>query len=66
MHRDKKPEWRNATHSIRTGQFVEMVVKEEVVEPQVYRLQLNDVVLDVPEDFDDEVVLRLLYLARAC
>lgn len=66
MQQEKRSESRNATRTTRTGQFVEMVVHEEVFEPQVYRVQLNDVLLEVPEDFDDEVVLRLLHLARAC
>lgn len=66
MQQEKRSESRNATRTTRKGQFVEMVVHEEVFEPQVYRVQLNDVLLEVPEDFDDEVVLRLLHLARAC
>ena len=66
MHESKDIDWRNAPRTKGAGHFVEMVVHEDVVEPQVYRVELNDVVLSVPEDFDDEVILRLLHLARAC
>lgn len=66
MHQGKKPEQRNAARTTRASQFVEVVVHEDTVEPQVYRMHVNDVLIEVPEDFDDEVVLRLLHLARAC
>jgi len=66
MHEAKASERRNTSRTTREGQFVEVVVHEEVFEPQVYRVHLNDVMVEVPEDFDDEVVLRLLHLARAC
>lgn len=66
MHESKDIDWRNAPRTTGARHFVEMVVHEDVVDPQVYRMELNDVVLCVPEDFDDEVILRLLHLARAC
>lgn len=48
-----------------TVRFVELVTTKQTV-AATYRMHVADVTLELSADFDDEVVLRLLDLARAC